>query len=190
MRVLSALVKYLFLLVGNLVPGFKSVSGLKAFLYKCSGVRIERDAMIVGPIKVDYTLSYDALSSIAIGQGTYIGRDFRVSTYKSEISIGKFCQIASEVSLETNTHAIEERSGPYRVRIQKPIVIHDGVWIGSRALILPGVTIGRNAIVAGGSVVTKDVPDDTLVGGSPARIIRSLQSARADSCELRTPARF
>ncbi len=168
--------RYSCLFVANKIPGFRSASGVKSFLYKLSGMAIDRDVMIVGPVKVDYCLSCDVLSSVSIGEGTYIGRDFRVSTYKSEICIGKYCQIASEVNLETNTHLLEERVGPYRVRIQKPIVIHDRVWIGSRSLILPGVTIGQNAVVAGGSVVTRDVPANTLVGGSPARIIRALQA--------------
>ncbi|WP_342772553.1 acyltransferase [Methylobacterium radiodurans] len=117
------------------------------------------------------------LASINIGTGTYIGRDLRVSSFKSTVTIGNNCQIASDVSLETNTHKLNEWSGPLRIRYQKPIVIRDGVWIGARALILPGVTIGENAVVAGGSVVTNDVPANTLFGGSPARFIRHLQPA-------------
>lgn len=53
-------------------------------------------------------------------------------------------------------------------------MIQDNAWIGTGALILPGVTIGRNAVVAAGSTVTKDVPENTLVAGAPAKIIREL----------------
>ena len=56
----------------------------------------------------------------------------------------------------------------------QPVVIGDDVWIGANAVILPGVTIGRHCVVAAGAVVTKDVPDNTVVGGVPAKIIKKL----------------
>jgi acetyltransferase-like isoleucine patch superfamily enzyme len=54
------------------------------------------------------------------------------------------------------------------------VVIGDDVWIGANAVILPGVTIGRHCVVAAGAVVTKDVPDNTVVGGIPAKVLRTL----------------
>ncbi len=56
----------------------------------------------------------------------------------------------------------------------KPVTIGDNVWIGGRAVINPGVTIGNNVVVASGVVVTKDIPDDVVVGGNPARIIKRI----------------
>ncbi|NTV62282.1 MAG: hypothetical protein HGA65_01930, partial [Oscillochloris sp.] len=68
--------------------------------------------------------------------------------------------------------------GPHAHRggrlIPRPVVIEDGVWIGAGALILPGVTIGAGAIVGAGALVTKSVAPDTVVGGVPARVIRTL----------------
>ena len=58
----------------------------------------------------------------------------------------------------------------------KPVVIGDDVWIGANAVILPGVTIGRHCVVAAGAVVTKDVPDNTVVAGVPAKVIKTLTS--------------
>jgi serine acetyltransferase len=55
-----------------------------------------------------------------------------------------------------------------------PVRIGDGSWIGTRAVILPGVTIGRRVLVAAGAVVARDVPDDSLVAGNPARVVRTL----------------
>ena len=56
----------------------------------------------------------------------------------------------------------------------KPVVIGDDVWIGTNAVILPGVTIGSHCVVAAGAVVTKDIPDHTLVGGVPAKVIKNI----------------
>jgi maltose O-acetyltransferase len=57
-----------------------------------------------------------------------------------------------------------------------PVRIGNDVWIGGNVTILPGVTIGNNVVVAAGAVVTKDVPDDSLVGGVPARLIREIEN--------------
>jgi acetyltransferase-like isoleucine patch superfamily enzyme len=81
--------------------------------------------------------------------------------------------IGPNVSLITSGHPIqpsERRAGV----IAKPIVIERNVWIAAGAIIIGGVTIGENSVVAAGSVVTKDVSPNTLVGGNPARIIRSI----------------
>jgi len=87
-----------------------------------------------------------------------------------EIIIGSDVAIANDAYLtDSDSHGVEGR----KVR-EAPIRIGDGAWIGARAVILPGVTIGRRALVAAGAVVTRDVPDDTLVGGNPARVIREL----------------
>jgi maltose O-acetyltransferase len=82
--------------------------------------------------------------------------------------------LGHEVMLMTSSHEIgsdEHRAGPLYTA---PITIKDGVWIGSRSVVLPGVTVGAGSVVAAGAIVTKDVPPHTLVGGVPARIIREI----------------
>jgi acetyltransferase-like isoleucine patch superfamily enzyme len=87
-----------------------------------------------------------------------------------EITIGDDVAIANDAYLtDSDSHGVEGR----KVR-EAPIRIGNGVWIGARAIILPGVTIGSRSLVAAGAVVTRDVPEDTLVGGNPARVIREL----------------
>ncbi|HTR70109.1 MAG TPA: acyltransferase [Mycobacteriales bacterium] len=87
-----------------------------------------------------------------------------------EITMGDDIAIANDVYLtDSDSHGVEGR----KVR-EAPIRIGNGAWIGARSIILPGVSIGSRALVAAGSVVTRDVPDDTLVGGNPARVIRPL----------------
>jgi acetyltransferase-like isoleucine patch superfamily enzyme len=87
-----------------------------------------------------------------------------------EIIIGDDVAIANDVYItDSDSHGVEGR----KVR-EAPVRIGNGSWIGARSVILPGVTIGSRALIAAGAVVTRDVPDDTLVGGNPARVIREL----------------
>jgi acetyltransferase-like isoleucine patch superfamily enzyme len=82
--------------------------------------------------------------------------------------------IGPNVSLITSSHPLEpsqRRDGVFAT----PIIIERNVWIAAGATVIGGVTIGENSVVAAGSVVTKDVPPDTLVGGNPARAIRSIR---------------
>jgi acetyltransferase-like isoleucine patch superfamily enzyme len=87
------------------------------------------------------------------------------------LDIGDDVMIGPNVSLITTSHAIEP-SQRRNVIIAKPIVIGRNVWIAAGATVIGGVTVGENSVVAAGSVVTRDVPPDTLVGGNPARVIR------------------
>ena len=89
------------------------------------------------------------------------------------LDIGDDVMIGPNVSLITSGHPIEPSRRRDGVTF-KPIVIERNVWIAAGATIIGGVTVGENSVVAAGSVVTKDVPPNTLVGGNPARVIRSI----------------
>lgn len=80
--------------------------------------------------------------------------------------------IGPKVCLITENHPLDPSDR--RSLIAKPIVVRENAWIGAGAIILPGVTIGKNAVVAAGAVVSKDVPDNTVVGGVPARILKDI----------------
>lgn len=91
------------------------------------------------------------------------------------IEIGDSAGLGPEAMLITGRHEIgpiERREGPLS---PAPITICDGAWIGARALILPGVTVGTGAIVAAGAVVTRDVPPNTVAAGIPAKVIREIE---------------
>lgn len=115
----------------------------------------------------------DIYGRLSLGEYSYvnIGAHFDLS---ETITIGDQVFIAQHVIFLTNTHEIGEWSQRAGKLLMKPIVVQDGAWIGARTLILPGVTIGAGAIVAAGSVVTKDVAPHTVVGGTPAKEIKSL----------------
>jgi acetyltransferase-like isoleucine patch superfamily enzyme len=94
------------------------------------------------------------------------------------IEIGDYTMIApGTVIIDNNSHRISKDHLERRKKSDsKPIIIKDNVWIGLNCLILKGVTIGENSIIAAGSIVIKDVPDNCLHGGAPARLIRKLES--------------
>lgn len=88
--------------------------------------------------------------------------------------------IASGVHIYCDNHKFSDISRPIcdqGYRAPRPVLIRKGAWIGAKAIILPGVTIGRNAVVGAGSVVVRSIPDFSLAVGNPARVIKSLDQA-------------
>jgi acetyltransferase-like isoleucine patch superfamily enzyme len=105
---------------------------------------------------------------IKIGNGTYLNRGTEIVAAR-EVIIGRDCKIARDVIImDTDQHAL-----PNRELVAEPVTIGDRVWIGARAIVLKGVHVGHDAVIAAGSVVTKDVPSASVVGGVPARILRA-----------------
>jgi len=91
-----------------------------------------------------------------------------------KVTIGKNCMLGPRVSIYTATHPLDAKLRVSGAEYGKPVTIGDNVWIGGSAVINPGVTIGDNVVVASGAVVIKDVPDNVVVGGNPAKIIKEL----------------
>lgn len=105
-------------------------------------------------------------SRLEIGKGTYINRNTLIVCNQS-IRIGKNCKISWDVIImDTDQHPVNTPEV-----IHKPVVIEDDAWIGCRSIILKGVTIGKGAIIAAGSVVTKNVAPYTIAGGVPAKYL-------------------
>ncbi|CUA79406.1 sugar O-acetyltransferase [Anoxybacillus suryakundensis] len=91
-----------------------------------------------------------------------------------EIRIGDNCLIGPGVHIYTATHPIDPTERASGLEYGKPVIIGDHVWIGGGAIINPGVNIGNNVVIASGAVVTKDVPNNVVVAGNPAKIIKQL----------------
>jgi maltose O-acetyltransferase len=92
-----------------------------------------------------------------------------------EIRIGDNCFIGPGVHIYTATHPVNPAERITGREYGVPVTIGHNVWIGGRAVINPGVKIGDNVIIASGAVVTKDVPDNVVVGGNPAKIIKQIE---------------
>lgn len=124
-----------------------------------------------------------AVDSIKIGDGVYIGKDVIIET---NATIGNHCLIANRVMLVgRHDHDFTAIGTPVRFspwigsRLSdsqfkdERVIIGDDVWIGAGAILLSGVTIGNGAIVAAGSIVTKDIPENSIYAGNPARFIKN-----------------
>lgn len=122
---------------------------------------------------IEPTFRCDYGYNIHVGESFYANFDC-VLLDVCEIRIGDNCFIAPGVHIYTATHPLDPYERISGVEYGKPVTIGHNVWIGGRAVINPGVTIGTNVVIASGAVVTKDVPDYVVVGGNPARIIKSI----------------
>ena len=93
----------------------------------------------------------------------------------NEVHIGNHVMMGPSVQIYTAAHLLEAEPRNQGMEVAKPIVIEDNVWVGGGAILLPGVTIGRNAVVGAGAVVSRDVAANTVVAGNPAKVIREIE---------------
>ncbi len=148
--------------------GIVPIHHVRRFFYRLFGVKIGSGSTIHMLARI-----YDP-RFLSIGKDTIIGEratlDGRrqLPNSRGGLTIGDHVDIASEVMIWTSEHDLRS---PGFSAIEEPVTIEDYVFIGPRAIILPGVKIGRGVVVAAGAVVTKDVPPGVIVGGVPAKEI-------------------
>lgn len=146
--------------------------GFRNFFYRLFGMQIGKKSTIHMMARI-----YDP-RHIKIGQGTLIGEkvtlDGRQQLPNSNggLEIGNHVDIASEVMIWTSQHDIHD---PNLKPIEEKVIIKDYVFIGPRAIILPGVTINKGAVIAAGAIVSKDVAENSVVAGVPAKEINKRQ---------------
>lgn len=138
---------------------------VRAMLSELFGYTVPQTLRVFPPFYTDFG------KNIHVGENVFINACCHFQDHGG-VTLGDGCQIGHNVVFATLNHDIapERRANTYPA----PIVLGKNVWIGSNSTILQGVTIGDNAIVAAGAVVTKDVPANTIVGGVPAKIIKQI----------------
>src|SRR5882762_1500974 len=156
-----------------LVTKFKNqLIKLKKFLYRNKLKRFKKTFKHCGTNTfIQFPVRFEGAENISIGNNVSINAFVHIWG-QGGINIGNDCLIASHVSINSVTH--DPATLPYKNSIvTKEVNIGNNVWIGSHAVILPGIHIGDNAIIGAGAVVNKDVPANVTVAGVPAKIIKS-----------------
>jgi acetyltransferase-like isoleucine patch superfamily enzyme len=145
---------------------FDDADEIRAVFSDLIGHKVDDSFSLIPPF---YTTGGE---NIRVGRNVFINQNCTMYDLGG-IDIADDVMIGPNVSIITSGHPIEPSHRRGSV-IAKPIVIERNVWIAAGATIIGGTTVGENSVVAAGSVVTKDVPPNTLVGGNPARVIRSI----------------
>ena len=149
---------------------------LRAYLYRWLGFRIGRGCVFLGAPKIHGSVNAHRL--LRIGERCVLNTGV-LFDLGAEIALGNDVGVGHEVMFLTHTHALGDahrRCGPMQSR---PIEVGDGAWIGSRAIILPGVRVGRGVVVGAGATVVRDIPDNAMVAAHPARMVRRLEPLEA-----------
>lgn len=134
---------------------------VRRFFYRLSGVKIGKGSTI--HTRANF---YDP-RNVTIGEDSIVGEG-AVLDGRAKLTIGDHVDIASEVMIYNSQHDINDDNFG---AVNREVVIDDYVFVGPRSIVLPGVKIGRGAVVAAGAVVTKDVPPYAIVAGVPAKVI-------------------
>ena len=144
--------------------GLRAERGVRIVRLAADGVvRIGRDVLLAHDVQLHLR---DRGAVLSLGDGTFVNHRTEIVAHE-RVSIGRDCLIAWDVLvLDSDSHSVDGAAPT------APVTIGDRVWIGCRATVLKGVTVGDGAVVAAGSVVVADVPARALVAGNPARVVR------------------
>jgi acetyltransferase-like isoleucine patch superfamily enzyme len=152
-------------ITGELNGGYHEPARVRELLAQLIGRPVDESVTVFPPFYSDFG------KNITLGKGIFINSGCKLQD-QGGVVIGDDCLIGHNTVIATLNHDLDPRR---RADMHPaPVTIATNVWIGANATVLPGVTIGDNAVVAAASVVTKDVPANTVVVGSPARVVRSL----------------
>ncbi len=166
-----------FLSLANHLPRLRCFDTKRYVLVRLAGVRVCPPSAILAPIEIR---PIGCAKNLSIGRNCYLNTGIRFDCAKDPISIGDKVLIGPRVCFETSSHGFVYIEGQGRGWSTKPIRVDDGAWIGAGAIILQGVHIGAGATVAAGAVVNRDVPPWTVVGGVPAKVIKTIEPPASD----------
>jgi maltose O-acetyltransferase len=128
------------------------------------------ERVVIHSTLVPVELAAMAGGTIEIGERCFLNYGVSISAHQL-VRLGRRCLLGAYVSiLDNDWHDIIDRN---RTPPSQPVILQDNVWLGNHVIVLPGVTIGHDAVVGAGSVVTKDVPPRTVAVGNPARVVKT-----------------
>ena len=153
----------------NIEGKFTTNDNMKKNNGRTSIIRLDENAKMntTGETSIYYGADIIVLKDgfLSIGN-SFINSDCKIRCYE-KIQIGDNCAISHDVTImDSNAHRL---NGEIK---KEPIIIENNVWIGTKVTILPGVKIGEGAVIAAGSLINKDIPKNTLVGGMPAKVLK------------------
>jgi acetyltransferase-like isoleucine patch superfamily enzyme len=157
-------------IVAEMNTGFRDAGEVRALFERLTGTAVDESLLLLPPFYTDFG------KSIRVGRNVFIHHACEFMD-RGGITIEDDVLVGPKVNLITISHPLDPTTR--RSTCCAPIVIKNGAWLGAAATVLPGATIGKNAVVAAGAVATRDVADNAAVGGVPARVIKDLDSVKA-----------
>jgi maltose O-acetyltransferase len=145
---------------------------LRTALYRWCGAQIGGGSLILGNLSLAGAGA--CARRLRVGRNCVLNAPLHLDL-NAEIRIGDGVSVGHHVVFVTADHELGPSSYRCGAPTHRPIVVEDGCWIGARATILPGVTLGRGCVICAGAVVAADVPPDRMVAGNPARSVKTLE---------------
>jgi acetyltransferase-like isoleucine patch superfamily enzyme len=152
--------------------GYRDPAEVRTLFGRLTGAAVDESLWLLPPFYADFG------RNIRVGRNVFINHACEFMD-RGGITIGDDVLIGPKVNLVTISHPLDPATR--RSTHCAPIVIEKGAWLGAAVSVMPGVTIGENAVVAANAVVTRDVPRNTVVGGIPARVIRRISEEELDA---------
>jgi acetyltransferase-like isoleucine patch superfamily enzyme len=162
---ISALITEAQRLIAEMNTGYRDPAEVRALFSRLTGTEVDESFWLLPPFYTDFG------KNIRVGKNVFVNHACEFMD-RGGITIGDDVLIGPKVNLVTINHPLDPTTR--RSTYCAPIVLEKGVWLSAAVTVMPGVTIGENAVVAANAVVTNDVPSNTVVGGIPARFIKHL----------------
>lgn len=177
---IAALITHAQRVIAEMNTGYRDPAAVRALFERLTGTAVDDSFWLLPPFYTDFG------RNIRVGRNVFINHACEFMD-RGGITIGDDVLIGPKVNLVTISHPPDPATR--RSTHCAPIVIEQGAWLGAAVSVMPGVTIGKNAVVAANAVVTRDVPGNTVVGGVPARVIRHVLDAGPEASPARAENR-
>jgi len=171
---IAALITEAQQIIAEMNTGYREPAEARALFSRLTGTDVDESFWLLPPFYTDFG------KNIRVGKNVFVNHACEFMD-RGGIMIGDDVLIGPKVNLVTINHSLDPATR--RSTYCAPIVIRRGAWLGAGVSVMPGVTIGENAVVAANAVVTGDVADNVVVGGIPARFIRHIERSKAGQAD-------